>query len=83
MTIRCGKCRATIGKNSAFSVLLTRVDDGIEGDVVLTASLREGDVAVHVNGDPLCERKASGYRGSILEKLHVSEDLDLSFLDTL
>ena len=83
MKIRCERCRATIGKNSAFAVLVTRTDDGVEGDVVRATTLKEGDVVVHVNGDSQCLRKVSGYRGALLEKLHISEELDLLFLDTL
>ena len=80
---RCERCRATIGKGSAFAVLITVGEDGIEGDISRVASLQEGDVVMHVNGDHQCLRKVSGYRGSILEKLHVSDDLDIDFLDTL
>lgn len=83
MRFRCERCRATIGKDSAFAVLVTVGEYGIEGDVTRAASLQEGDVVMHVNGDIQCLRKVSGYRGSILEKLHVSEDLDVSFLDEL
>ncbi len=83
MRIRCEKCRATFGKNSAFAVLVTRTDEGVEGDVVRAATLREGDVVVHVNGDSQCLRKVSGYRGALLEKLNISGELDLQFLDSL
>ena len=83
MKIRCERCRATIGKNSAFAVLVTRTDDGVEGDDVRATTLKEGDVVVHVNGDSQCLRTVSGYRGALLEKLHISEELDLRCLDTL
>ncbi len=83
MKIRCERCRATIGKGSAFAVLVTRTEDGIEGDVVRVTSLADDDVVVHVNGDQQCLRKVSGYNGALLGKLNVSEDLDLQFLDAL
>ena len=83
MRTRCERCRATLGKNSAFAVLIYRTDSGVEGDVVRAATLKEGDVVVHVNGDPQCLRKVSGFKGALVEKLCVSEDLDLGFLDIL
>jgi hypothetical protein len=83
MKFRCERCRATFGKNSAFAVLITVTEDGVDGDIVRANSLQDGDIAVHVNGDLQCLRKVSGYRGTIIEKLRCSEDLDVDFLDTL
>ena len=83
MKIRCEKCRATLGRESAFAILVTMVDGSAEGGIVRVASLREGDIALHVNGDQQCLRKTAGYRILICEKLHSSDELDLNFLDTM
>ena len=84
MKIRCERCRATFGKESAFAVIVERTSDGdVEGDIVRVVSLREGDVALHVNGDQQCLRKVSGYQRTMSEKLRISEELNLDFLDTM
>lgn len=84
MAVRCARCRRKIRpEESAFAVALFKEGRKISHDVIRTMFLREGVVALHVNGDPDCGRQVSGYLAHLRDELGVVDEIALSFLNEL
>jgi hypothetical protein len=75
------RCRQRVSDNSAFVVKLAKRGGHLIHDIAFTKTLQEGDIVLHVNGDPECGRQVSGFKKNLLESLGFVADYDIAFLD--
>lgn len=83
MTVRCEKCRGTIGEGSAFAVKMGKHGKHLLTDIVKAKSLKEGDLAMHMNGDRQCAKPISGWKQKLVDTLGFQMKIDTDFLDYL
>ena len=72
---KCMKCGGRIAPKSAFArILRSDVPGEVSSDVIRSGFLSKFSCAVHLNGDPNCGKRVSGFIASIAKALDITDD---------
>ena len=72
---KCMKCGGRIAGRSAFAMIIRSDGPGeVTSDVVRSESLPRFSCVIHLNGDPSCGKRLSGFIASIAKALDVDDD---------